>query len=143
MNLLSKTITTANTGVTTTPVQLQGRSGQQALPVTLVIQGKMTVGADGTSIDAWVQTSLDGGTTWIDIAQFSWANTPSVGVYNLSGATPVASKYTPLDGALGANSSKDGILGGLFRCKYTTVGTYSGGTTLSIDARANYGLVPQ
>ena len=39
-------------------------------PESLVIQANFTYGSGGTSADAWVQTSLDGGTTWTDIANF-------------------------------------------------------------------------
>jgi hypothetical protein len=80
-----------------------------------------------------VQTSLDGGTTWIDIANFAFATATATFVYSLSPATPVTTEYVPTDGALGANTSKDGIQGNLFRVKWTSVGTYAGGTTLRVD----------
>ena len=126
--LIAKTITTAVTAVTTVPVQAGGTS-----PQTLIIQGNFTYGSGGTTADAWVQTSLDGGTTWVDIANFHWTTSSLRSIYNLSSETPVTTQYTATDGTLTANTAKDGILGTLYRVKYTTVGTYAGGTMLEVD----------
>jgi hypothetical protein len=54
-------------------------------------------------------------------------------LYNLSSLTPVTTVYTATDGTLAANTAKDGLLGAWWRVKYTTVGVYAGGTTLTID----------
>jgi hypothetical protein len=45
-------------------------------------------------------------------------------LFNLSTATPVTTQYTPTDG------TKDGLLGNMFRAKFTTTGTYAGNTTV-------------
>jgi hypothetical protein len=37
------------------------------------------------------------------------------------------------DGTLTANTAKDGVIGNWIRVKYTTLGTYAGGTTIQID----------
>jgi hypothetical protein len=37
-------------------------------PDSLIIQGNLTFGSGGTTIDVWVQTSIDGGYNWTDIA---------------------------------------------------------------------------
>ena len=37
------------------------------------------------------------------------------------------------EGALAANTSKDGLLGNMYRAKYTTTGTYAGNTSVRID----------
>jgi hypothetical protein len=55
-------------------------------------------------------------------------------LFNLSALTPRSSQYTPTDGTLDANTCIDGIIGHLWRCKYSTTGLYAGGTTLRIDA---------
>lgn len=102
-------------------------------PRNLTIQGSLAYGAGGTTIDAYVQTSLDGGLTWIDIAQFHFTTSAAAFVYNLSAATPVGTEYTPTDGSLSANTSKDGILGPRFQVKYKSSGTYTGATALRID----------
>jgi hypothetical protein len=106
-------------------------------PDAMTIQCNFTYGSGGTSADAWIQTSFDGGTTWVDVAECGFLLASAIKMYNLSGLTPVTTAYTPTDGSLGANTSKDGLLGTLFRVKYTTVGTYAGGTTLKIDVVPN------
>ena len=127
--LVLKTITTAVSALTSAPLQTGG-----VAPQALTIQCNFTYGSGGTSADAWVQTSLDGGTTWVDIANFHFTTSSLRAIYNLVAITPVATQYTATDGSLTANTAKDGILGSLYRVKYTTVGTYAGGTTLQVDA---------
>lgn len=127
-SLLAKTITTFNTAAVTTAVQLR-----DGAPLNLSIQCNFTYGSSGTSADAWVQTSLDGGTTWIDIAECGFTTSSVRKLYNLSSLTPVTTVYTATDGSLTANTAKDGVLGNWMRVKYTTVGTYATSTTLNID----------
>jgi hypothetical protein len=105
-------------------------------PRQLTVQANFTYGSGGTSADAYVQTSLDGGATWTDIANFHFTTASARKIYNLSAATPVASIATPNDGSLSSNTAVDGILGTHFRIKYATVGTYAG-TTLQIDAASD------
>jgi len=134
------TITTAVTALVTTPLQLRAKGGTYTN--NIILQGTFTWGSGGTSADAWVQTSFDGGTTWVDVANFHFTGASARFIYNLSSLTPVTTEYVPTDGTLTANTSKDGVVGGLWRVKYTTVGTYAGGTTLRVDAYAN-GLTAQ
>jgi hypothetical protein len=47
--------------------------------------------------------------------------------------TVISSAYTPTDGTLSSNTCKDGIIGSQFRVKYSTVGTYAGGTKMLVD----------
>jgi hypothetical protein len=128
-NLLALPITTAVTAQVS-PV-LRSRDG--TVPRNATIQCNLTYGSGGTTIDAWVQTSFDGGATWNDMANCHYGTSGGRFQYNLSAATPVTTEYTPTDGTLSPNTSKDGLLGTQFRVKYTTVGTYAGGTNLSID----------
>jgi hypothetical protein len=132
--LLNATITTAVTASTTTAVQLRPLGG--TIADNVLLQGNFTYGSGGTTADAWVQTSVDGGGTWIDIANLHFTTASKKFVYNLSSLTPITTEYdaTSTDGALAANTSKDGIIGTLFRVKYTTTGTYAGGTTMRVDA---------
>jgi hypothetical protein len=106
-------------------------------PDSLIIQGNLTYGSGGTTIDVWVQTSIDGGTSWTDIANFHWTITGSRLMYTLSSATPVTTQYTPTDGTLTANTAKDGVLGNLYRAKYSTTGTYAANTNVRIDLMAD------
>lgn len=129
--LLNTTITTAVTGAVT----------QMVSPVdgeinNVVLQANFTYGSGGTSADFYVQTSVDGGLTWTDVAEFNFLLASGRRLYNLSTAA-VGTQYTPTDGTLTANTSKDGLLGPIWRVKYTTVGTYAGNTTIRVDAIFN------
>jgi hypothetical protein len=105
-------------------------------PRSLSVQGNFVYGSGGTTLDAYLQTSLDGGATWIDIAQFHFTTASARFAYNLSSLTPVTTEYTPTDGTLSANTAKDGILGPLFQVKVASTGTYAG-SNLRIDVVAN------
>jgi hypothetical protein len=101
-------------------------------PRNLTVQANFAGGTSGSSVDAYVQTTLDGGNTWTDICNFHFTTSSARKVFNLSAATPVTSIATPSDGALSANSAQDGVLGPQFRTKYQSSGTYSS-TSLRID----------
>lgn len=131
MNLASLAITTATAAVISTAAIAKGGS-----PSNLTIQGAFTYGSGGTSADAWVQTSLDGGATWTDIANFHFTTSSARFIYNLSAATPKTTEVTPTDGTLASNTAVDGVLGPMFRVKSTTVGTYAGSTKLRVDIQA-------
>jgi hypothetical protein len=129
--------TLLNTGVTTavtaslSPVLQVSTS---ARPKSLALQGTFTYGSGGTSADAYVQTSFDAGSTWSDVANFHFTTSSQRFLFNLSSLTPVTTEATPTDGSLTANSCNDGMLGPVWRVKYTTVGTYAASTALRGDA---------
>jgi hypothetical protein len=108
-----------------------------AAPRNLTVQANFGYGSGGTSVDVYLQTSLDGGTTWTDIANFHFTTSAARSIYNLSAATPNTTAVAASDGSLTANSAVDGVLGTRFRCKYTTVGTYAGATSLAVDIAAD------
>jgi hypothetical protein len=105
-------------------------------PRSLLIQGNFTYGSGGTTVNAYVQTSLDGGLTWTDIAQFSFATASGRFLYNLNSQTTHATQVTPTNGALTANTAVDGVLGPLYQVQVVTTGTYAA-TTLRIDVSAS------
>jgi hypothetical protein len=45
----------------------------------------------------------------------------------------VTTQYTPTDGTLAANTAKDGLLGNMYRARFTSTGTYAGNTSVRID----------
>ena len=145
MNLLpSTTITTAISPALVTPwVPLNGT------PRNLTIQANFTYGSGGTSVDAYIQTSLDGKTTATDIANFHFTTSSQRYGCNISSlqpnGTPLSSstapdKQTPnqalTDGSMANNTAADGILGPYVRVKYQSSGTYAGGTTLQVDVHS-------
>jgi hypothetical protein len=104
-------------------------------PSSIAVQATFTYGSGGATVDAYFQTSLDGGLTWIDIAQFHFTTASARLVYNLNSQTPVTAEYTPTDGTLTANTAKDGIVGPLYQVKLASTGTYVG-SNLRIDVSA-------
>jgi hypothetical protein len=138
MRLLSLVITSAISPAAVTPVY-QATSGE---PHNLTLQAAFTYGSGGISVDVYVQTSFDGGTTWVDIANFHFDHSTASGIYNLTRATSVTSQVTPTDGTLAPNTAIDGLLGSQFRLKYKSSGTYAGGTSLTVDAVTGGRLEP-
>jgi hypothetical protein len=57
-----------------------------------------------------------------------------VEIINLSGLTPKTTQVPPGDGALGDDTTVDGVLGDRLRAKVVSVGTYAGSTVLSVRA---------
>lgn len=128
--IASVTITTAVTNQTTAPFQISKPPTTSGIS----IQINFTYGSGGTSVSAWLQTSLDGGATWNDVAAPAAITTASVkSVFNVSAETPALTPIATTDGSLAAGTAKDGLVGPIWRLKYTSVGTYAGGTTLTVD----------
>lgn len=119
-------ITTAVTGVNSAAVG----SGTGAAG-SVLIQIDFVYGSGGTSGKVWVQTSLDGGATWIDIANMTFTTASKSRVMNLSSRTVITTPYQGTDGTLADDTVKDGIVGATYRTKLTTIGTYAA-TTLSV-----------
>src|SRR5688572_33372293 len=97
----------------------------------MTLFANLVVAGGGTTAKAWVQTSLDGGLTWADIANFAFTTSSAKRAYNLTNVA-VTSIATPTDGTLTDNTAVDGLLGTHFRVKLTTTGTYTGATTFKI-----------
>lgn len=96
----------------------------------VTLECKMVGGTGGTSINVIVSTSLDGGQTEIDIANFRFTNTAAVKAANLSG---LLSKAIAAVAALGNDAVLDGVLGDRLKARYTSVGTYTD-TTVAVRA---------
>ena len=125
VTLLDDIITTAGADVTTTPTDIVN------FPANVTLRADFDYGSGGTTAVFRVQTSVDGGTTWADVANFAHATASLDRFVNLTAAavtTPTA--FT--DGTLADNTTQNGLLGYKFRVKYTTVGTYAGSTRIRI-----------
>ncbi len=125
VTLYSAAITAAETGLTTSPLTVPGLSA-------LTILATFTYGSGGTSAKYYVQTSLDKGTSWIDIASFAFTTSSATKVSAVFGAVALTAATTPSDGSLTDNTILNGLLGDRLRLKRTTTGTYAG-TTVAIN----------
>jgi hypothetical protein len=124
--LPTTTLTTADAaGLGTAATELTGM-------VSLSVQAVFVYGSGGTSATFYVQTSLDAGTTWFDIMCFAFTTSSATAIHSVRAQTAVTANYTPTAKALTANTIKDGLLGCCVRLAYSTVGTYAGGTTITI-----------
>lgn len=95
------------------------------------VQIDFVYGSGGTSGKVWVQTSFDGGATWIDIANMTFLLANKQRLMNLASRTVVTTPYAATDGTLADDTVKDGLIGAIYRTKLTTVGTYAA-TTLTV-----------
>lgn len=100
----------------------------------VTLQAVFTYGSGGTNATAYVQTTLDGGTTWVDVAAFQFTTASATKIANVRRTTAVTTLATPTDGTLTANTAVDGILGDQLRVKWVSTGTYGGTTTLTVTA---------
>ena len=128
LQLMSETITAAQTASTKTAVTGLARAKSAALYCNF------DYGSGGTTAKVWVQTSFDGGTTWVDIANFAHTTSDLKRAYNLSALTPITTVYTATDGTLADDTCKDGLIGDHLRVKFTSTGTYGGSTTCAVYA---------
>lgn len=126
--LMNETITAAQTASTKTAVSGLARAKSVALECIF------TYGSGGTTAKVWVQTSFDGGATWVDIANFAHTTSSISRAYNLSALTPLTTVYTVTDGTLADSTCKDGLIGDQLRVKFTSTGTYAGTTTCAVYA---------
>jgi len=92
---------------------------------------RLQYGSGGTTIKAYLQTSIDQGATWIDIACVLFATASEHACLNFSALTPKTTAVTPTDGSLTDDTAVDGVLGERFRLKVVSTGTYAGSTVLS------------
>ncbi len=97
----------------------------------VTISARLAYGAGGTSVIAKIQTSLNQGTTWIDVARFDFATAGAEKVVTLTRSS-ITSPYTVID--LAAEGSVNGILGDRLRAIVISTGTYTGSTVLALRA---------
>jgi hypothetical protein len=104
---------------------------------TLAVLAKFVRAAGGTTLDVFVQTSLDGGATWIDIMNLTFATTTASQLQAVKTDIAVAPTTVPADGALADDTILDGVLGDRVRVKQIVVGTYTGASTLAVSGVFN------
>ncbi len=92
---------------------------------------KFDWGSGGTTVSVIVETSLNSGDDWVEVAEFDFgtadAKKTACVVANAAAGVSAVS-------ALGSESVRQGVLGDRLRARVTSVGTYGGGTTISVRA---------
>lgn len=129
------------TGALTEEVITDGSDGDEFIKnlegmLSANIEIDFGYGAGGTTCKVYVQTSLDQGTSWIDVICKAFDTSSGIFIFNLSSLTPKTVGYAPTDGSLSDDTSIDGILGDRWRTKLTTTGIYTTNTNVSVRLTA-------
>lgn len=120
--LLTLAAIAVSAAATQTTAPLTGLNGLSGLSGSIRFAG-----TGGTSVDVYVQTSLDGGTTWADRYN---AHFTASGVSEFSLSQGAAANLAVTDGTLAANTALNSGTVPLFdqyRVKIISVGTWTNG----------------
>jgi hypothetical protein len=129
-------MTTFFSGVITTAATQTGsvfKYAKRNLTRSISAQANLTVGGGGTTVKAFVQSSLDGGQNWFDVIVLSFATSSAIHVANASTALAQADTATT-DGSASSNLN---VIGDLPRAKIFSTGTYTGNTTMIVDVQTD------
>lgn len=132
MQLLPPTVITTAATVVGPVVDL--KLNQQKLPLNLSCLLKFTYGSGGTNVSVFVQTSFDGGTTWVDVISFTQLLLASAKQVASVNRQANQAPFAATDGSMAQTTAKDGVFGSQWRVKIISTGTYAGNTTLEVDA---------
>ncbi len=103
---------------------------------SITVQVAATIGSAGTAINVYIQTSLDQGTSWIDIMAFNFTNTTKTVVATVDARKSITTPYAPTNGSLTPDTVKEGVLGDRLRFVAKSTGVYSN-TTVAIRAQGH------
>lgn len=98
------------------------------------ISANLVVAGGGTTVKVIIETSLNQGTTWIEVARIAFTTSSAEKVVNLSGLTPKTTAAAVA--TLSDDACLDGILGDRMRARIITTGTYTGATSLAVRMSA-------
>ena len=99
--------------------------------VAMTAHIRLAYGSGGTTVRAYLQTSFDSGTTWVDIACVLFGVVAKSVVLNFSALTPKLTQVVPTDGTMADDTAIDGIIGDKVRLKVVSTGVYAGSTVLA------------
>lgn len=131
VTLLANTaLATAVANQASTPV------GGLAGMTDVVLEAKFVRAGGGTTCKVWVQTSLDDGATWFDVACFAFTTTTAskLNSVHVNPATPLTPATVPASATLADDTVLNGVLGDRLRTLMTTTGTYTGASSIEIHA---------
>lgn len=94
------------------------------------LQANFAYGSDGTTLAIIVETSLDQGATWIEVAAFAFATASAEKLITLVADKEIVAAYTP--GALPDDTGKSGIFGERWRARKISTGVYAGNSAVSV-----------
>ena len=104
---------------------------------SLAIRSNFLYGSGGTTAKVFVQTSLDGGASWIDIACHAFLLAAAEKITAVKTDIAVAAAVTPTDGSMTDDTILDGVLGDRVRVKFISTGTYAGATSIEVTVAPN------
>lgn len=112
---------------TGTPVaNLQGMVG-------LSCKVQFYYGSGGTQANVYIQTSLDTGNSWLDLANIQFTTANGVEAINLSGLNGVTTPTAPSNLGLTANTTFNGPMGDRLQAVVVSTGTYGGNTAAAVN----------
>ena len=97
----------------------------------IVADAVFTYGSGGTNVTAYLQTALGPNGAWFDIMAFQFTTSTARKLASVIAAS-ISPPIAGTDASLTVNTVQNGLIGDRLRVKYTSTGTYAGGTTLAI-----------
>jgi hypothetical protein len=98
----------------------------------LSCQVRFAYGSGGTQTNVYIQTSIDQGQSFFDIANVEFTTSSAVDEINLSGLNSVTTPTAAVNLALANNTTLNGPLGDRLQAVVVSQGTYGGGTLASV-----------
>lgn len=98
----------------------------------LTLQVRFMYGSGGTQANVFIQSSIDQGQSWFDIANIQFTTSSGVDLVNLSGLDKLTTPTAPSNLALSAGTVLDGPIGDRLQACVVSTGTYAGGTLVSV-----------
>lgn len=115
----------AGTQIGTPQINLQGLTA-------LSCQVRFAYGSGGTKVNVYLQSSIDTGNSFFDIANVAFTTSSGVELINLSGLNSVTTPQAAANLSLADNTSLNGPLGDRLQAVVVSTGTYAGGTLVSV-----------
>jgi hypothetical protein len=111
------------------------QTGLQGM-TALSCQVRFAYGSGGTQANVYIQSSLDQGQSWFDVANIEFTTSSGLEGINLSGLNSVTTPTALTNLTLANNTSFNGPLGDRLQATVVSTGTYGGGTLLSVNCAA-------
>jgi hypothetical protein len=98
------------------------------------LQVTFTYGSGGSTLKCMIETTLDQGQTWVEVARAAFTTASAEKLFNLSALTEKLAAYAPA--ALSDDVGLSGFFGDRWRAKVTSTGIYGGNTSVSVRMNA-------